>query len=120
MSAGVYNIKFDKGNYWELNLLVKDSYGNPVDLTGFVGACKIKYRATDTEAVAEPEVTIDTSTGKMKLTLSRTQTLAIPTPGMTYKDKSVFYYDLFIYDEVSGESIRLLNGTVTVSPEVSL
>lgn len=119
MPAAVYDFKIEKGTSWHLDLILKSGNDLPISLVGYQGLCKIKTTALLETSVASPTVEIiDPMAGRMRLSLTKEETLAIPTKGRSYKEYSTYYYDVFLITE-DNISTRILNGTVLVSPEVS-
>ena len=111
MAAGTYNILVEQGSTFSQKVTVKED-GSPRDLTGYSARAQIRPTRTSTTLTATFTCTIATpSNGEILMELSPSVTAAI-TDGR-------YYYDLEIYS--SGDSIvnRLLQGEVTVSPEVT-
>ena len=109
MSAGTYNIKIDQGSDFSLQLTVKED-GSVKDLAGF-------------SARAQMRPTIDSSTLTATFTCTITDSdngiLTMTLPYTTTDDISVgqYYYDLELY--TGSTSQRLIQGTATVSGEVT-
>lgn len=109
MSAGTYNIKIDQGSDFSLQLTVKED-GSVKDLAGF-------------SARAQMRPTIDSSTLTATFTCTITDSgngiLTMTLPYTTTDDIAVgqYYYDLELY--TGSTSQRLIQGTATVSGEVT-
>lgn len=109
MSAGIYNIKIDQGSDFSIQLTVKED-GSVKDLAGF-------------SARAQMRPTIDSSTLTATFTCTITDSdngiLTMTLPYTTTDDISVgqYYYDLELY--TGSTSQRLIQGTATVSGEVT-
>lgn len=109
MSAGTYNIKIDQGSDFSIQLTVKED-GSVKDLAGF-------------SARAQMRPTIDSSTLTATFTCTITDSdngiLTMTLPYTTTDDISVgqYYYDLELY--TGSTSQRLIQGTATVSGEVT-
>jgi len=111
MAAGVYNIIIDQGSTFSQKITVKED-GAVKDLTGYSARAQMRPTRTSTTLTATFSCTIATpSTGVILMELTPAQSAAI-TEGR-------YYYDLEVY--TSGEVIvsRLLQGEVTVTPEVT-
>jgi len=122
MPAGVYNIPLiEQGSTYTLECLYKDSTGGAIDLTDYIGRGKIKTSAVATSSVAEFEVTIPfpKSEGKIIIELPPDRTASIPTKGASYLELTQYVYDVEIENTVTHEVIRILNGNLKVSPEVT-
>lgn len=94
-----------------------------VDLTGYTGICQFRATASaDSPVVASPTVTVDATptSGKFTLSLAAVDTAKIPvTQTLAYTTRTTYQYDVKMTHGVSGAVIRVLNGNVTVSPQVS-
>lgn len=94
-----------------------------VDLTGYTGTCQIRATASaDSPVVASPSVTLDAdpTLGKFTLALAAVDTSRIPVQySSSYSTLSRYLYDVKFVHGVSGAVIRALNGTVSVSPQVT-
>lgn len=110
MAAGVYNIIVEQGATFSQKVTVKTD-GVVKDLTGYNARAQIRPTKTSSTLTATFSCTVDPTEGEVVMTLSPSQTAAIE-PGR-------YYYDLEIF--TSGDSIvnRLLQGEVTLSPEVT-
>ena len=109
MSAGTYNIKIDQGSDFSLQLTVQED-GSAKNLAGF-------------SARAQMRPTIDYSTLTATFTCTITDSangiLTMALPYTTTDDITVgqYYYDLEIF--TGSTSQRLIQGSATVSGEVT-
>ena|SRR6056300_637961 len=111
MAAGVYNIVIEQGATFVLNVTIKED-GEPKNISGYSARAQMRPTRTSTTLTATFTCTISTpSTGAILMELDPSTTAAIAD--------GRYYYDLEIY--TSGDAIvsRLLQGEVTVSPEVT-
>lgn len=111
--AGTYDIKINQGSTFVLGLTLKKANGLLFDLTGYTGRCQIRKTHLSEEVAATPHIAFDANrkTGKMSISLSEAETIAIPlTSGV---------YDLEIVDPTNTVVTRILEGKVKVSPEVT-
>ena len=122
MAAAVYNIEIDQGSRFQMIVTVRDSTNALVDLTGYEFAGKIKADVTTT-AVAEFDYEIlnqVSAKGQVRLYIPSTETAAIIVPPVRgeVRPTASFIYDIE-YGPAAGEKERLLQGTATVSAEVT-
>jgi hypothetical protein len=91
----------------------------PKDLTSVTFEAQIRKNASDVTALATFTCTVDAdpTTGKVVLSLTDAETLAIPATGQNYGVPSVYTWDMLM---IEGTAVtRILNGTVNVSPGVT-
>jgi hypothetical protein len=107
--ANTFNLFIDQGTDFSAVIVVSDEAGDPRDLTGFTGRAKLK-RSFDTEINTSFEVNINPSAGEVTLSLSNQTT-------------SNIRHGRYVYDVelVSNANIveRVIQGTITVDPEVT-
>lgn len=110
MTAGVYNIIVEQGSSFAQKITVK-SNGVPKNLSGYSARAQIRPTRTSSTLTATFSCTVHPLAGEIIMNLSPAETAPI-TSGR-------YYYDLEIY--TSGETVvsRLLQGEVTVTPEVT-
>jgi hypothetical protein len=90
---------------------------SPFDLTGYTARASIRPTADSTTELVD--FTCSINSNKITISLTDAQTSALPTPEKQYYNKLMKYtWDLEIIDS-SLKVSRLLNGLVTVSPEVT-
>ena len=114
MTAGIYNFTIDQGSTWTLQLIYKDPNGAPINLSGYTAKMQLRSKFDSADAVltltSGSGITIDGPTGTINLVATDEQTEAI---------KSGFYvYDLELSN--GGVITRLIQGQVTLSPQVTL
>jgi len=110
--AGKHNIIIEQGSSFDGLDLTIDSDGTPIDLTGYSFAGSIKSSFYSSAIMATFVVNIiDPINGVVSLTLpnSVTQTLS---PGSAI-------YDVEMTD-TTGKVTRLLEGRVTITPEITI
>lgn len=96
---------------------------NPIDLTGYSYAGKIRKTIESTPEIVNFTCTVldqNTNPGEMKIELSSSQTAAIPLKGQKVQERVTepFAYDIEV-TYPSGFVERVLEGVVNVSPEVT-
>ena len=108
----------NKGADWTITLSVydRDLYQTetPYSLDGFQGKGQIKKSVND-EVIADIDVTIDGNT--ITLSIPNERTSLIPTTGDQFYKVEKYFYDVIISNEE--ETLRLLQGTVEVSPQIT-
>lgn len=112
-----------QGSEWSIPISItnRDESGEetPVDLTGYTGKCSIKKEANFDLPILNPEVDIYNPTnGRLMLRLTSMETEISSITGKTYNDVTTLQYDVFL-DSSSGESSRILQGYVEISPSVT-
>ena len=108
----------NKGADWLVQLSVydRDLYQTetPYSLDGFQGKGQIKKSVND-EAIANIDVSIDGNV--ITLSIPHERTGLIPTTGDQFYKVEKYFYDVVISNEE--ETLRLLQGTVEVSPQIT-
>ena len=108
----------NKGADWLVTLSVyeRDLYQTETlySLEGFQGKGQIKKSVND-EVIADIDVTIDGNT--ITLFIPHERTSLIPTTGDQFYKVEKYFYDVIISNEE--ETLRLLQGTVEVSPQIT-
>ena len=109
-----------QGADWQLPVRLSNriqTVDTPIDLTGFVGECAIKQYCGDDEPIVMPTVTITNATnGEFTISLTAEQTSGMIAQGRTYKDVATFQYDVNLIKSATGETYRVMQGSVDVSP----
>ena len=110
MSAGTYNFILEQGATFNRQLTVKDD-GSVMNLTGYSVASKMRSTHDSSTVVGTFTFTISNATGGI-ITMSMTNS----TTGAI--EEGIYVYDL---EMTSGGGVvtRLMEGTVTVNPEVT-
>ncbi len=115
MSAGRYNIKIEQGATFRFDITYRDSLSQPVNLTGMTARMQIRPIPSSSTilvnaTVANGRIALTPLTGRIVVTLSATETAAL--------DFTTARYDLEL-EALDGTVTRLIEGTVTLSPEVT-
>jgi hypothetical protein len=115
MTAGIYNFTIDQGSTWTLQLVYTDANGTAINLTGYTAKMQLRSKfgsdtAVLTLATGGQGIVITPLTGTLNLTATDEQTGAI-SPGF-------YVYDLEL--DLAGVITRLIQGQVTLSPQVTL
>ena len=112
--AAIANLSVDQGATFTSDVTVKDANGNPFDLSGYTAQAKLAkgYNSVNTRVSFTTTVAADATTGIVSLQLSKTQTEAL--------DDTRYVYDLEITQTSSGNVTRVIEGIITVRPQVSV
>ena len=108
------NLVIDQGTNISSDVTVKDLNANAFDLTGYTATAKMAkgYESTKTRSTITATVSSTPSSGLVALTMTAAQTAAL-SPGR-------YVYDLEITQTSSGNITRVIEGIITVTPQVSL
>lgn len=115
MTAATYDILIEQGATFRLNLIWKDGNNTLVNLSGYSARMQIRRRYRD-EAIllsltsANGAIALGGSAGTITITASATGTATLPAK------ESV--YDLEL-ESADGTVTRLIEGGVTITPEVT-
>jgi len=113
MAAGTYDIVIDQGSDYTLEITIKDDTTTVSDLTGYEARAQLRPKKASSTLTATFTCTIadDPTTGKIEMTLSNSVSKDIAAGS--------YYYDLEIY--TFGDAIvkRILQGSATVTQEVT-
>lgn len=112
--ADLYNTVIDQGATWSLVVTYNDPNGEPINLTFATAAMQLRTSplartAALTLDTEEGGIVIDPLIGQLTITASAEQTSLLAPLKYTY--------DLEVY--IGNEVIRLLQGTILVSPETT-
>lgn len=110
MAAGVYNIIVEQGSSFAQKITVKTD-GVAKNLTGYSARAQIRPTRTSATLTATFTCVVNPTAGEILMNLSPEQTTPI-APGR-------YFYDLEIFTPGDTVVSRLLQGEVTVSPEVT-
>ena len=111
--AAVANLIIDQGANFSSDITVKDANGNAFNLTGYTTEAKMAkgYASTRTRTTITPTISSDPTTGVVSLTLTAAQTAAL--------DAERYVYDVEITQTSSGNVTRVIEGIITVRPNVT-
>lgn len=112
MSAGTLNITIEQGATFSKTLVYKDANGSVINLTGATARAKMRETASSGSPVSfTVTITGTGSSTQINWSLSATETAALTSPWTRVYDLEVELSD--------GTVRRLLQGSVTISPEVT-
>tara|TARA_Y100000816_G_C25836705_1_gene437372 strand:+ start:241 stop:576 length:336 start_codon:yes stop_codon:yes gene_type:complete len=110
MSAGIYNFTLNQGATFTRQLTVKEN-NSPLNLTGHTAAMQLRSTYDSaTVALSMTAAVINATQGILSISATATATAAL--------EEGIYVYDLEITTS-AGVVTRLLQGQVTVSPEVT-
>jgi hypothetical protein len=111
MSAATYNILIEQNANFSISVTVQDGSGNPIDLTG--NTIESQIREYPTGIIFDNfEINVtNASQGQFTLSLSASQTLALPVIGMEYDVL------MTLSDGVTKQ--RLMEGKISISEPIT-
>ena len=112
--AAIANLTIDQGTTFTSDVTVKDANNNPFDLTGYTAEAKMSkgYSSTRTRTSITTTIAADATTGVVTLSLTSTVSAGL--------DAERYVYDLEITQTSSGNVTRVIEGIITVRPQVSM
>ena len=112
--AAVANLIIDQGASFSSDITVKDANGNAFNLTGYTAEVKMAkgYASTRTRTTMTTTIANDPTTGVVALTLTPAETTALDAPER-------YVYDVEITQTSSGSVTRVIEGIITVRPNVT-
>jgi len=110
MSAGTYNFTIEQGTTFSRVLTLQEN-SSAMNLTGYSVASQMRSTHDSSSIVATFSGSVtNASSGQITLSLTNSQTSAI--------EEGIYVYDVEITSG-AGAVTRILQGNVTVSPEVT-
>ena len=112
--AAIANLTLDQGATFNSDVTVKDANGNAFNLTGYTASAKMAkgYSSTRTRTTITCTVAADATTGIVTMSLTADQTAAL--------EEGRYLYDLEILQTSSSTITRVIEGIITVRPQVSV
>jgi len=104
------NLIIDQGSSYSTTVNVTDDDDNSVDLTGYTGAAQMRKHYSSTTSYAFT-VSINSGQGTVALSMNAATTNTIPY--------GRYVYDCELTETSSGTKSRLIEGIVTISPQVT-
>ena len=111
--AAIANLTIDQGATFSSDVTVKDANNNAFDLTGYTAQAKMAkgFQSTKTRTAITCTVAADATTGVITLSLTADQTSNL--------DEGRYVYDLEILQTSSSTVTRVIEGIITVRPQVT-
>ena len=112
--AAIANLTLDQGATFNSDVTVKDSNGNAFNLTGYTASAKMATRSTSTRTRTTIPCTVnaDPISGSVTMSLTADHTGAL--------EEGRYVYDLEILQTSSSTITRVIEGVITVRPQVTL
>jgi len=111
MSAGTYNLVIDQGSDFALDLVIKQA-GTALNLTNYSGRAQLRSSVEASSASASFTVTItNAANGALKMQL--------PAGTSSNIAAGQYVYDLEIFTANNSIVKRIIQGEVTITPEVT-
>lgn len=109
--ATVNNLYIDQGADYSTIVTVSNANGEPFNLTGFDVFAQMRRSYQSTKFHNFSATVIDPLKGKVRLTLSSTESSAIKA--------GRWLYDVQIMKEIDGPKKRVVEGIVIINPQVT-
>ena len=108
------NLQIDKGATFSSDVTVTDTDGTAFDLTGYTAAAKMAlgYASTRTRVTLTKQINSDPTTGTITISLTADQTKTLEAPAR-------YVYDVEITKTSDSTVTRVIEGIITVSPDVT-
>jgi|SRR5210317_1158350 hypothetical protein len=112
--AATANLRIEQGATFSSDVTVKDTNGSAFDLTGYTAAAKMAlgYASTRTRTTISTAIAGDATTGVITISLTADQTSALDAPAR-------YVYDVEITKTSDSTVTRVIEGIITVSPNVT-
>lgn len=122
MAAGVYNTTVERGSTFQLTLTYKDASSNLVDLSTWTARMQVRETPASASTILTSEggsatiaiSTTNAATGVLVFSVTPANTTAISPSSLTNA-----FYDIEIQKTSTGEVRRVLQGKLTISPEIT-
>jgi hypothetical protein len=111
--AAIANLSIDQGASFSSDVTVKDANNNAFNLTGYTAAAKMAkgYASTRTRTTITATISGDPTTGVVTLSMTAADTASL--------DAERYVYDLEITQTSSGQVTRVIEGIISVRPQVT-
>jgi len=108
------NLRIDRGTTFSSDVTVTDTDGTAFDLTGYTAATKMAlgYASTRTRVTLTSTINGDPTTGIITISLTADQTKALEAPAR-------YVYDVEITKTSDSTVTRVIEGIITISPDVT-
>lgn len=116
MTAGIWNTTMDQGSMWYLQVTCNDPNGNPINLSGLTAKMQLRSLPDDpnialTLSSANGDIIIQGAQGIVKITATSAQTVNVSA--------GPYYYDLELTNPANNSVIRVIQGQIVMSAEVT-
>ena len=112
--AAIANLTLYQGATYNSDVTVKDANGKAFDLTGYTASAKMAkgYASTKTRKTITCTVNGDPTTGIVTMSLTADQTSQL--------DEGRYVYDLAILQTSTSTITRVIEGIITIRPQVTV
>ena len=114
IAPGYLNLTFSQGATWKLSFAYTDGSGDPIDLTNYTANMQARV-SYDSTSVA---LNLTSGTGITLGGTAGTVNLLVPAATTATIGAAQYVYDMELVS-ASGEVTRIIEGTLTVTPEVT-
>jgi hypothetical protein len=108
--ATISNLYVDQGSFYRTYVTVTGTDGVALDLAGYTAAAQMRKSYSSSVAYSFQVSISSPSQGRVKVELTSAQSRLIPA--------GRYLYDLEVTDP-SGEKLRVVEGIVTINPEIT-
>jgi hypothetical protein len=120
MSAGIYNLYIERGATLTRNCIYQDGTGTPINLSGMSLLAQVRANYSEQSVIATITTTItNAASGQFTLSMTSAETEALPVNmAVDFENQKTYYtWDLLL--DTGTTRRRLMQGNVTISPDVS-
>jgi len=114
IAPGILNLTFPQGATWKLAMTYTNADAEPIDLTNYAA----RLQARPSYASAQTVLSLTNGTGIALGGTAGTINLLVPAATTATIGAAQYVYDLEI-ESASGEVSRVVQGTLSVTPEVT-
>lgn len=109
--ANISNLYMDQGSDYSTVITVRSATGVPLDLTGYTAASQIRKSFSSSQYYTFACELLSPTEGKLRISMSATDTEQI-APGR-------WLYDVEITQTSTGKRKRVVEGIVTLTPQIT-
>ena len=112
--AAIANLIIDQGANFSSDVTVKDANNNAFNLTGYTASAKMAlgYSSTRTRTTITTSIASDATSGVLTLSLTAAETTGLDAPAR-------YVYDVEITQTSTGQVTRVIEGIITIRPNVT-
>lgn len=110
MPAATYHIEIEQGVDWSRSIFMTTASGTAINVAGRTFSAQIRQFPAGTVATAFTVTVPSAANGEVLMSLPAAATLAVPTAGAKYD----------LLQNNAGTYTRLLEGSVTVKPRITV
>lgn len=115
-TSNYYDIIVDQGATLLRSLAIKNSSKKPISVAGYTGRMQVREKLPSTTVI----LTLTTANGGLELNATAGTVLIIASPAQTAAlDPDSYVYDLELEETATGVVTKIIQGNLTVRPEVT-